>query len=370
MSSPLCLRVIISEYPDIELVSKARSLSKDIRAYLENFLTYLIVPSQGDEERLCLIKASFLLRFPKITRLVRRDVREIEDVNASHGSLPEFEDNSCHVVYDIPGDIQEGICNIRGIHDIRLKIESFDNEDRVDNNMLILKLFVNICEEGTKLASARRQSNGCYVIMDGYGISSMKGPFDGEKYNFSNKMIYEISTKTLYDGDFGFYNMNLEGYPLPPSSDKDGKRKRYERYLTVLSKIDVRCLDDTFLKFLQELSIGTEAFKNLEGVVVVDFYEHYTDVTEDMVEFLDACPSSEIARKYLDKIKHYYLLPYRSGRRAYINDDTAKGFGVIAERIYEIYKGPAHQVLTFPYIVSKRSVLEIFPNLIFPCLRP
>jgi len=359
---------LIENYPEIEAMAKLMLISKGVNHLVMSNVNHLIVPSYSQGGKRCLLKPEFLRKFPNLKQVYANK-------NIPHGVKDETV--GCHVL------LEGAIPEIKGLWNIHIKadakIDSFlwyvkddnwENEDRHLRNISLLQLFVNLCK------GCKGEFRGVsYVVMTEGGIFSMSNPYNGEVCG-DQMMAYSMLDKTFHNGDFVPYDFEDDIDALVTDDDADDEsldveiqvHARYERYLKVLSQIEIKNMNDMCFRFIYDIASDLETirlFKDLEGIVCVDFYnDEDACIVEDLADMFSS-QYNEVGREFLKPIKHYYLLSYDKGFVSYINDATLRGCETLATVISGTSGGqPLTQVLTFPdvdegYIEYAR---EIFPN--------
>jgi len=409
---------IIDNYPDVRALCNLSIISKDVNAFILSSVNHLIIPSYAQSGKKCLIKTTFLKKFPHLKHIsLLNNVSELgklcpieKDSKVGARAILRGEDFPDSKVKDIgnlylPDD--ENIHNNGNIPDDESKEAGLDedhqffwynpalgweNEKKHLRNISLLQYFVHLCQnapEGTE-----------YVLMTKNGIFCTADPYTWD-FPDDQMMAYSISHKTLYNKEFAPYDLDDKIISLFPkrmsgeesseesSGDEDkgsvpghslvydegeGSQAvlsqiyaRYRAYLRILSNIEIKNMNDMCLRFVYNISddIGViEMFKDLEGVVCVDFYnDEDAVIVQDLLEIFEY-EEGEKPRRFLEIIKHYYLLSFDGEFVSYINDATAEACQTISTMMDNIFRKPLTWVLTFPDVDEDNieCTREILPN--------
>jgi len=269
----------------------------------------------------------------------------------------------------------------------KLTCQEWEKNERHLRNILILEIFVDLCNnspEGTE-----------YVGMSNRGIFSDRNSYiNTVAYGAKDPvLIYSLQDKTLHTITFVPHDLetDVENGHYGGNRDEDGNEgdsdevimkqiyAEYKAYFLILSGIEIKNINDLCFKFIIEACDEDPSmanlFKDLEGVVCGDPYNEDDAVNMDnLIAPLKSryddddnkiARHKEITKKFLEPIKHYYLLSSNRGFVSYINEYVTIYAIELAGVISDINDNePLTDVLTFPNVHAGdlEYVRRIFPN--------
>lgn len=364
---------LIENYPEIEAMAKLLLISKAVNHLILSNVKHLIVPSHDEKGRRCLLKPQFLRKFPNL-----QVISPLDTLSGIAGDGEDDEMSGCRIALD-----DDKPPKIKGIYNIHVKVDGFiwytksksskwEMEKRHLRNIFILQVFVDLCKnppEGTS-----------YIEITANGIFCKRDAYRG-RYSGPQEMVYSLPDKTFYNVKFGPYNLdeNIRSFCDDHSCDPDCLNRdcgadaediseqvkdRYKAYFQLLREIPLKNINDWCFMFMLEIKEDSSIFKDLEGIVCVDFYnDDEASIVQDLVKRI-SLGNIDIMKKFLEPIKHYYLLSYDNGFVSYINDLTLKGCGSLATNLLAVNHGRSLcNILTFPDVDGRRVCMErILPN--------